>query len=47
MREGLRYIGIEREEEFVKLQHDRLSAEQIGSDVHALRAGQIALPGVA
>lgn len=46
MREGLRYIGIEREEEFVALQRDRLSAEQVGSDVHALRAGQIALPGL-
>ena len=43
LREGLRYIGIERDDGFVVLQRDRLSAEQMGSDVKAKRSGQEAL----
>lgn len=43
LREGLRYIGIERDDGFVVLQRDRLAAEQMGSDVKAKRSGQEAL----
>jgi len=46
LRGGMRYIGIEREEDIAEMQRERLVAEEVGSTLQASKAGQIALPGL-
>jgi len=46
LREGMRYLGFERDEDIAGMQRDRLTAEVAGSTLEALRNNQTVLPGI-